>query len=125
MQKGLVAMREKFTAGHFGVCPRVLCEEQHVLPVGRRDADEDVEQGRRRKEGVKLFCPRCREVYEPPSAYHRALDGAYWGATFPHLFLMAFPELEPEGQDSTAYEPRVFGFRVATREPWPPDKGKG
>jgi hypothetical protein len=27
-------MRDKYYAGHFGVCPRVLCERQNVLPVG-------------------------------------------------------------------------------------------
>ena len=32
--KGLAIMREKYTKGAFGVCPRVLCERQHTLPVG-------------------------------------------------------------------------------------------
>jgi len=27
-------MREKYLLGRFGVCPRVLCERQNVLPVG-------------------------------------------------------------------------------------------
>jgi hypothetical protein len=27
-------MREKYTAGHFGTCPRVLCNGQMVLPIG-------------------------------------------------------------------------------------------
>ena len=32
--KGLAMMREKYLLGRFGVCPRVLCERQNVLPVG-------------------------------------------------------------------------------------------
>lgn len=31
---GLAMMREKYTAGHFGTCPRVLCNGQMVLPIG-------------------------------------------------------------------------------------------
>jgi len=27
-------MKEKYLKGAFGVCPRVLCERQHTLPVG-------------------------------------------------------------------------------------------
>ena len=33
-QKGLTIMRDKYIKGVFGVCPRVLCERQHVLPIG-------------------------------------------------------------------------------------------
>ena len=32
--KGLAIMKDKYLKGVFGVCPRVLCERQHVLPVG-------------------------------------------------------------------------------------------
>lgn len=32
--KGLAMMKEKFLMGKFGVCPRVLCERQNVLPIG-------------------------------------------------------------------------------------------
>ena len=32
--KGLSMMREKFLKGVFGICPRVLCERQNVLPIG-------------------------------------------------------------------------------------------
>ena len=67
---------------------------------------------------VKIFCPKCNQVYHPPPVRGRAgnasgVDGAAFGTTFPHLFLMTFSNLVPDPlpQEST-YIPRVFGFRV-------------
>ena len=72
---------------------------------------------------MKIFCPKCQCVYHPPpvrsrSSHHggagaAGVDGAAFGTTFPHLFLMTFSNLVPDPlpQDS-AYIPRVFGFRV-------------
>jgi len=79
-----------------------------VLPVGLRD-----EVG---YDSVKVFCPKCQKVYNPPPASRRSgsfVDGAAFGTTFPHLFLMTFSNLVPDPlpPDST-YIPRVFGFRV-------------
>ncbi|RYY34052.1 hypothetical protein EON62_03630 [archaeon] len=45
------------------------------------------------------------------------IDGAYFGTTFPHLFLMTFAACVPQPPLSI-YVPRVFGFRVR-REPLP------
>lgn len=42
---------------------------------------------------------------------HIDIDGAYFGATFPHLFFLTFPELKVS-KASEVYVPRVFGFRV-------------
>ncbi len=47
--KGLALIREKFLNGVYGVCPRVLCAGQHVMPVGISD---NAKQAR-----VKVFCP--------------------------------------------------------------------
>eukprot|EP00002_Diphylleia_rotans_P000289 TRINITY_DN10151_c0_g2_i1.p1 TRINITY_DN10151_c0_g2~~TRINITY_DN10151_c0_g2_i1.p1 ORF type:complete len:336 (+),score=62.28 TRINITY_DN10151_c0_g2_i1:67-1074(+) len=101
--RGLSAMCEKYQAGHFGYCPRVLCQNQHVLPVGISDSP--------RRDTVKLFCPRCEEVYNPPSRKHNRLDGAYFGTTFPHMFLLAYPELIPL-RAAQKYVPRMFGFKI-------------
>lgn len=54
---GLAKMREKFMQGAFGTCPRVLCERQHVLPIG---VSEELSTSR-----VKVYCPRCHDVYLP------------------------------------------------------------
>ena len=47
--KGLAVMKEKFQNGIFGVCPRVLCGGQFVLPIG---ISEHLRHSR-----VKVFCP--------------------------------------------------------------------
>jgi len=112
---GLDAMYNKYASKEFGTCPLVQCVGQPVLPVGLKD-----EMG---ADTVKIFCPKCQCVYHPPpvrsrSSHHggagvAGVDGAAFGTTFPHLFLMTFSNLVPDPlpQDS-AYIPRVFGFRV-------------
>jgi casein kinase II subunit beta len=37
----------------------------------------------------------CGEIYYPKSARKGAMDGAFVGTSFPHLLLMAYPELVP------------------------------
>ena len=91
------------------------CVGQPVLPVGLKD-----EMG---ADTVKIFCPKCQCVYHPPpvrsrSSHHggagaAGVDGAAFGTTFPHLFLMTFSNLVPDPlPPDSAYIPRVFGFRV-------------
>lgn len=91
------------------------CSGQPVLPLGMRD-----EIG---IDTVKIFCPKCQNVYHPPPVRSRSnhhgsssstgVDGASFGTTFPHLFLMTFSNLVPDPlPEDSAYVPRVFGFRV-------------
>ena len=80
------------------------------MPVGLKD-----EMG---ADMVKIFCPKCTQVYHPPPVRSRAgtssgVDGAAFGTTFPHLFLMTFSNLVPDPLPvESTYVPRVFGFRV-------------
>lgn len=106
-RNGLVAMAEKYESGHFGVCPRVLCNKTAVLPIGLSDVLEE--------ESVKLYCPTCLDVYNPPNSRFSHVDGAFFGTTFPHLFFMTFPELLPKlPKDSLEYYvPRIYGFKVS------------
>ncbi|CAG9464919.1 unnamed protein product [Pedinophyceae sp. YPF-701] len=101
--RGLAAMLEKYKAVEFGRCPRVMCQGQGCLPVGQSDIP--------RTSTVKLYCPRCEDIYYPRSKYQGNVDGAYFGTTFPHLFLMTYPLLYPP-PPVDAYVPRVFGFRI-------------
>jgi len=102
--KGLATMLEKYKCCDFGRCPRVLCHGQPCLPVGTSDVP--------RQSTVKLFCPGCEDVYYPRSKYHGNIDGAYFGTTFPHLFMMTYPQLRPDRRRE-GYVPRVFGFRIS------------
>jgi len=101
--RGLHAMLEKYRQCHFGRCPRVLCCGQAMLPVGISDT--------RNQESVKLYCPKCEDIYNSRSSRHEHIDGAYFGTTFAHLFFLTFPELKV-AKSVEKYVPRVFGFRV-------------
>jgi len=114
--RGLAAMHEKYKSCDFGRCPRVLCHGQACLPVGLSDVP--------RESTVKLFCPRCEDVYYPRSRYHGTIDGAYFGTTFPHLFFMTYPHLRPEREGGEKYVPKVFGFKLSPLAYTVPPKGR-
>jgi casein kinase II subunit beta len=59
--RGLAAMLEKSKNCDFGRCPRCLCEGQPCLPVGTSDIPG--------QSTVKIFCPKCEEIYFPRSEY--------------------------------------------------------
>ncbi|KAL8053523.1 hypothetical protein ABFX02_05G077500 [Erythranthe guttata] len=101
--KGLAAMLEKYKNAEFGRCPRVHCCGQPCLPVGESDIP--------RKGTVKIYCPRCEDIYTPRSRFQESVDGSYFGTTFPNLFLMTYGHLKPQ-KASQSYVPKVFGFKV-------------
>jgi casein kinase II subunit beta len=100
--RGLKLMQVKYHNGAFGRCPRVLCGGQHVLPVGQSDII--------RESSVKLYCPKCNDIYYPRSKRHKTLEGAFWGTTFPHLLILSENEKVPAATQT--YVPRIFGFRI-------------
>jgi casein kinase II subunit beta len=101
--RGLNAMAEKYANAQFGRCPRVLCQGQPVLPVGRSDLP--------RNYTVNVFCPMCHDIFHPKSSRGASIDGAYFGTTFPHIFLLNRPNLIPT-QPTHSYVPRIYGFRI-------------
>ena len=101
-QSGMEMMREKYLAGGFGQCPRVMCEKQTVLPVG---ISEELRTSR-----VKLYCPRCQDIYFPKQKLSD-VDGAYFGTSFPHLFFLNYPDLLAE-KNGKEYVPKLYGFKL-------------
>lgn len=85
--RGLAKMLEKYKRIEFGRCPRVLCQQQPLLPVGLTDVPYE--------KSVKLYCGRCEDIYSPKSSRHGSIDGAYFGTTFPHLLFLVYPSLIP------------------------------
>lgn len=101
--RGMQAMLEKFRSHDFGTCPRVFCNSQPCLPVGQSDIP--------RNSTVKVFCPKCEDIYLPRTRLQSNVDGAYFGTTFPHLFLLTYLHLKPQ-KPCEHYVPRIFGFKV-------------
>jgi len=77
--KGLAFIREKYLNGVYGHCPRILCDKQILLPVG---LSEDLKYSR-----VKVFCPKCEDIYKPRQKCSE-VDGAFFGTSFPQVFLL-------------------------------------
>jgi len=101
--RGLSQMGDKFKHHEFGRCPRVFCNGQAVLPVGQSDMP--------RTSTVKVFCPKCEEIYNPRSSRQAHIDGAYFGTTFAHLLFQIYPELMPS-PPTQSYVPRIYGFKI-------------
>ncbi|ODO00834.1 casein kinase II subunit beta [Cryptococcus wingfieldii CBS 7118] len=85
--RGLAKMLEKYRRSDFGRCPRVYCYSQPLLPVGLSDIPY--------LKAVKLYCPRCEDIYSPKSNRHGSIDGSYFGTTFPHMLFMVYPQMIP------------------------------
>mmetsp|Transcript_16448 Transcript_16448/g.24553 ORF Transcript_16448/g.24553 Transcript_16448/m.24553 type:complete len:222 (+) Transcript_16448:148-813(+) len=101
--RGLAGMLEKFQNVDFGRCPRVMCNGQPVLPVGQSDCP--------RTFTVKVYCCRCRDIYQPRLSRHTTIDGAFFGTSFPHILFQVYPEFAP-APSKEKYEPRIYGFKV-------------
>ncbi|KAK9468051.1 casein kinase II regulatory subunit-domain-containing protein [Lipomyces arxii] len=93
---GLAIMAEKYDLQHFGICPRYLCRETNVLPIGVSDIPGN--------DSVKLYCPTCADIYSPIGKDENEVDGAYFGTSFVGMFLKTYADI-----------PNPFGLaRVST-----------
>lgn len=94
---------DKYKKCDFGKCPRVLCEGHPLLPMGQHDLPN--------MSTVKLYCPKCEDIYNPKSSRHASIDGAYFGTSFHSILFQVYPALNPE-KSLRRYEPRIYGFKV-------------
>lgn len=60
---------------------------------------------------MKLYCAKCEDVYSPKSSRHSSIDGAYFGASFPHILFQVYPTLIPP-KSNERYIPKCFGFKT-------------
>lgn len=102
--RGLAKVYQKYLSGAYGYCPRALCDKQKVLPVGLADA--------LKTSRFKVFCPRCEEVYLPKFR-NINIDGAYFGTSFPHVFLKHYTQAVILPPKIYLYEPKIFGFKIS------------
>jgi casein kinase II subunit beta len=99
----MALLYHRYLTGHFGYCPRALCDKQKVLPVGMND--------KVRTSRVKIYCPRCDEIYVP---HHKTrLDGASFGTAIAQMFLQTYPTVIVLPPRVFFYEPTIHGFKVA------------
>lgn len=63
---------------------------------------------------VKLYCPKCMDVYTPKSSRHHHTDGAYFGTGFPHMLFMVHPEYRPK-RPNNQFVPR---YSVMSLRDW-------
>jgi hypothetical protein len=68
-----------------------------------------------------LFCSNSssQDIFYPKSSRAASIDGAYFGTTFPHLFLLNRPNLIPM-QPTTAFIPRYKVVGGGGKRVWSP-----
>lgn len=100
-ESALKAMRAKYNNGDYECCPRTSCQGTRCLPYGFHD---EPNQG-----FLRIFCPRCKEVYLPENDELTKIDGAFFGHSYLLSLLSKFPDLVKEPVKT---ELRLFGFKI-------------
>ncbi|ELP87844.1 casein kinase II subunit beta, putative [Entamoeba invadens IP1] len=112
---GMKKMRVKVNQQAFGCCQRVKCDEQPLLPVGLYDTVG--------QETVKCFCPKCKDLYIPMDPHESKIDGSFIGMSFPHLYMLQYPDVVLDSDSSDSYDdsnsdvfcPTIYGFKIGKK----------
>uniref|UniRef100_A0A0N5ABL3 Casein kinase II subunit beta n=1 Tax=Syphacia muris TaxID=451379 RepID=A0A0N5ABL3_9BILA len=101
--RGISQMKDKWDNGDFGFCPRyniLIPIQTSFASSSSFSSGELVHQpGLSDIPGesmVKLYCPKCMDVYTPRNNRNQHTDGAYFGTGFPHMFFFVHPEARPD-----------------------------
>nr|XP_027205146.1 casein kinase II subunit beta-like isoform X2 [Dermatophagoides pteronyssinus] len=101
---GLKKMLEKYKKRRFGLCNRYYCDRASMLPIGLSDEPNMY--------SVRLYCPRCMDLYAPQFSPKSVLsDGAWFGTSFPHMFFMVYPEYRPL-PSTQKFTATLYGFKI-------------
>ena len=103
---GLSLVREKYLNGTYGVCPRLLCHKQTVLPYGISEFTKYTR--------VSIYCPSCKDIYKPRGNVHE-VDGGFFGPSLPQAFLLNYPDLVYFKRPQK-FIPKLFGFKIFQEE---------
>ena len=101
-ESGLKKMHGKINRGEYSSCPRTKGEQRHTLPIGETNEPS--------KRSLRVFCPRCNEIYTPHESKFENIDGAFFGTYFPQLFLMKYPEFRKN--DKIDYIGSLMRFKI-------------
>lgn len=77
-EEGVAKMKRKYDRECFGICPRMNCEGEKLIPIGFSNIPGI--------ERAKCYCPRCHDVYNSDKEY----DAAFFGPDFPFMFLKMY-----------------------------------
>lgn len=99
---GISQMVEKYSRHTFGVCPRINCDKEPLLPIGTSSYPGH--------SYVNGFCPCCRKVYVPRPMVE--LDGAYFGPNAAHI-IIGHLKIVNKHMNYRKFEREAFGFKVA------------
>ncbi|KII68204.1 Casein kinase II subunit beta' [Thelohanellus kitauei] len=110
--EGQKKMIDMYRNREFGVCNLYNCNKAPYLPIGMCHFLSGLDSTPKVSH-VRLYCPRCENIYEPPTSL-RNVDGAFFGTTFPHLLLMDYPALRPL-PNKTPYPHKIYDFKIHPR----------
>jgi len=110
--RGGQLLQEKIDRAVFGHCPRVLCDNARLLPVGLSDHLE--------KQLLKLFCLQCQQLYHCPvnivyQGQYYGMDGAYFGSSASSMLVLGTPKYLESLLPPPVLQPfqlRIYGFLI-------------
>ena len=103
-QDGINQMITKYQDHLFKTCPRVVCQKTFCFPIGISD-DISINT-------VKMYCPKCQEIYNVNDGSFSVIDGAFFGTHWISKLIELNPQIHSNEPPNQNYIPRIFGFKI-------------